>query len=236
MTDTTRLGLPLVQAAQAQKHVTVNAALVRLDGLVQLTLQSKSLTLPPAVVVDGVAYAVPAGAVNGWGGQDGRVVIGANGGWEFVQPTRGWRAMVLDEGVAAIHDGSAWRAGMVTLSPFNAGMSLGVAEIDHAVTAGPVSVTAVLIPANVVVIGATARVTQAITGTLASWSLGNPGASGRYGTGLGLGQGSWARGLLSQPTAFFAPEPMQLDAVGGDFATGSVRIAVHYIEIALPDL
>jgi hypothetical protein len=225
-----------VQAAQAQKHVTVNAALVRLDGLVQLTLQSKSLTLPPAVVVDGIAYAVPAGAVNGWGGQDGRVAIGANGGWEFVQPARGWRAMVLDEGVAAIHDGSAWRAWMVTLSPFNAGMSLGVAEIDHVVAAGPVSVTAVLIPANVVVIGATARVTQAITGTLASWSLGNPGASGRYGTGLGLGQGSWARGLLSQPTAFFAPEPMQLDAVGGDFATGSVRIAVHYIEIALPDL
>ncbi|PKP75671.1 MAG: hypothetical protein CVT84_01805 [Alphaproteobacteria bacterium HGW-Alphaproteobacteria-6] len=236
MTDTTRLGLPLVQAAQAQKHVTVNAALVRLDGLVQLTLQSKSLTLPPAAVVDGIAYAVPAGAVNGWGGQDGKVAIGANGGWEFVQPTRGWRAMVLDEGASAIHDGSGWRIGMATLSPFNAGMSLGVAEIDHAVTAGPVSVTAALIPANVVVIGATARVTQAITGTLASWSLGNPGASGRYGTGLGLGQGSWARGLLSQPTAFYAPEPMQLDAVGGDFATGSVRIAVHYIEIALPDL
>lgn len=235
MTDTNRLGLPLVQGAQAQKHVTVNAALMRLDGLVQLTLQSKSLTLPPAVVVEGIAYAVPAGAVNAWGGQDGKVAIGANGGWEFVQPARGWRAMILDEGVAAIHDGSSWRSGMVTLSPFNAGMSLGIAEIDHVVTAGPVSVTAALIPANAVVVGATARVITAISGTLTSWSLGNPGASGRYGTGLGLGQGAWARGLLSQPTAFYVPEPMQLDAVGGDFAAGVVRIAVHYIEIALPD-
>lgn len=236
MTETNRLGLPLLQAAQAQKHVTVNTALIRLDGLVQLTLQSTSLTVPPATVVDGVSYGVPAGAVNAWGGQDGKVAIGANGGWEFVQPARGWRALVLDEGAAAIHDGSAWRAGMVTLSPFNAGMSLGVAEIDHGVTAGPVSVTAALIPANAVVIGVTARVTVAITGTLTSWSLGNPGAAGRYGTGLGLGQGSWARGLLSQPTAFFAPEAMQLDAVGGNFAAGGVRIAVHYIEIVLPDL
>lgn len=236
MTESNRLGLALVQAAQAQKHVTVNAALMRLDGLVQLTLQSKSLTLPPAVIVDGAAYAVPAGAVNGWGGQDGKVAVGANGGWEFVQPARGWRAMILDEGVAAIHDGSAWRGGMATLSPFNAGMSVGVAETDHLLTAGPVSVTAALIPANAVLIGATARVTVAITGTLTSWSLGNPGAAGRYGTGLGLGQGAWARGLLSQPTAFYTPEPMQLDAVGGDFAAGAVRIAVHYIEIALPDL
>jgi hypothetical protein len=73
------------------------------------------------------------------------------------------------------------------------------------------------------------------TGTLTSWSLGNPGAVGRYGTGLGTGVGSFARGLLAQPTAFYAAEPMQLDAAGGNFAGGVVRIAVHYMEIALPD-
>jgi len=87
-----------------------------------------------------------------------------------------------------------------------------------------------------VVIGATARVTSAIVGTLTSWQLGNPGAVGRYGSGLGLGAGSYARGVLSQPTAFYAPTPMQLDATGGAFAGGTVRIAVHYLEIALPDM
>ena len=54
MTDTAQLGLPLVQPAQAQKHVTVNEALARLDGLVLLTLQSQSVATPPAVVSDGV--------------------------------------------------------------------------------------------------------------------------------------------------------------------------------------
>jgi hypothetical protein len=37
MTETANLALPLVQPAQAQKHVTVNEALARLDGLTQLT-------------------------------------------------------------------------------------------------------------------------------------------------------------------------------------------------------
>ena len=53
MTSTTLLGLPLVQAAQAQKHVTVNEALARLDGLVLLTLQSQSVATPPFVATEG---------------------------------------------------------------------------------------------------------------------------------------------------------------------------------------
>ena len=38
--DTAKLGLPLLAPAQAQKHVTVNEALMRLDGMVDLVLQS----------------------------------------------------------------------------------------------------------------------------------------------------------------------------------------------------
>lgn len=235
MSSTTQLGLPLLQPAQAQKHVTVNAALARLDGLVNLTVLSRATAVPPAVVVDGAVYAVPFGAVNEWGGQDGRLAIGANGGWDFATPRRGWRALILDEGSVAIFDGNAWRAGMLTLSPNNAGLSAQVAEQDHVITPGSVSITALMIPPNSVVIGATARVISDITGTLTSWSLGNPGAPGRYGSGLGTAAGSFARGVLAQPTAFYTPEAMQLDAVGGDFAGGTVRIAVHYLELSLPD-
>jgi hypothetical protein len=235
MSNTTQLGLPLVQPAQAQKHVTVNEAFARLDGLVQLVIVSRSVTLPPAAVLGGVCYAVPVGAVNEWSGQDGRLAVGSNGGWEFVDPKRGWRSVILDEGEAAIHDGSDWRGGMATLSPNNAGLALKVSEIDHTIGSGPVSTTAVIIPANAVVIGVTARVLTSITGTLTGWALGNPGASGRYGSGLGLTAGSWARGVLGQPTTFYLPEAMQLDAEGADFAGGSVRIAVHFMELTLPD-
>lgn len=236
MADTTQLGLPLVQAAQAQKHVTVNEALTRLDGLVQLTIISQSLALPPAVAPEGSCFGIPIGAVNEWAGQDGNLAIARNGGWDFAQPKRGWRAVILDEGVQAIHDGTFWRSGMITLSPNNAGMSMKVAEIDHVLAPGAVSVTTNVIPPNAVVVGVTARVTVPIIGTLTSWELGNPGAVGRFGSGLGIGINSFARGVLSQPTAFYSTTPLQLDATGGSFASGTVRLAVHFLDMSLPDL
>ena len=66
MSETAQLGLPLVQPAQAQKHVTVNEALAKLDGLSHLTLQSVSVSAPPAVAGDGIAYGVPVGATEAW--------------------------------------------------------------------------------------------------------------------------------------------------------------------------
>ena len=236
MSSTTQLGLPLLQAAQAQKHVTVNEALSRIDGLTQLTIQSLTAAVPPAVVVDGAVHGVPPGAVNAWSGEDGKLAVGRNGGWDFVTPRRGWRGFVVDEGAVATHDGAGWRVGQVTLSPAGAGLSLTVQEHDHVIQAGTVSTTPALIPANALVFGVTARVIAAIAGSLTGWELGNPGAAGRYGSGLGLGVGSFARGVLGQPTAFYTPTALQLDATGGSFSGGTVRVAVHYLELSLPQL
>ncbi|HHN73529.1 MAG TPA: DUF2793 domain-containing protein, partial [Thermopetrobacter sp.] len=55
------LALPLLSAAQAQKHVTVNDALSRLDGLVQLSVKDRNLAAPPASPVDGDRYIVATG-------------------------------------------------------------------------------------------------------------------------------------------------------------------------------
>ena len=53
MTDTPRLALPAIEAAQAQKHVTHNEALALLDCLVQLTVESRTLAAPPLSPSDG---------------------------------------------------------------------------------------------------------------------------------------------------------------------------------------
>ena len=234
MTDTSRMTLPLLQAAQAQKHVTVNEALMRLDGLVNLVLVSRDIALPPATVLDGQCYGVPAGAVNAWAGQGGKVAIGANGGWVFASPQAGWRAFVLAEGRGALHDGTDWVAGALTMSAHGAGLLAGVVETDHELLPGATSTTLPIIPASAMVIGVTARVVHAITGTLSSWQLGNTGAPDRFGSGLGVDEASWVRGLLSQPMTFWVPEPLVLTATGGNFAAGTVRLAVHYFEISLP--
>ena len=236
MTDTANLALPLLAPAQAQKHVTVNEALARIDAAVQLTLQSRSLIAPPATPAEGACYAVPVGAMNDWSGQDGRIAAFVNGGWTYIAPARGWRAWIVAEGAAALWDGEEWVTGRLALSPHGAGAAWRVAEIDHAVGAGATSETAAIIPSHAMVFGATARVIAPLAGSLTSWQLGVAGAPDRFGSGLGLSAGSYARGMLGQPVTQYAPTPLLLTATGGAFAGGTVRIAVHYLELLLPAL
>jgi len=228
MAETTQLGLPLLQPAQAQKHVTVNEALARLDGLTQLNLASVSVTTPPVGVGDGVSHGVPAGGVNEWYGHDGEVAIRSNGGWVFVPPQSGWRAWISDTGKTAIHDGSAWVPAALAVSPNGAASVFDVVEFDHVFGAETVSTTTVTIPQYAMVFAVTGRVKTAITGTLASFDLGVAGAVNRYGGGLGLAQGSWLVGISGQPVTYYAAEPLLMTANGGDFAAGELRLALHY--------
>lgn len=236
MTETMQLNLPLVQAAQAQKHVTVNEAFARLDALAQITLQSRSQTTPPLTADEGAAWAVPATAVNAWAGQAGRIAIFANGGWVFAKPQTGWRGWIVDEHASVIFDGAIWRGGAVAVSPSGAAAAFRVVEFEHEIAAGPGNDTSVLVPANVLLFAVSARVSEEVTGTLTSWQLGAPGAPDRFGSGLGLDLGSFARGLLGAPMAYYAPEELVLTAEGGDFAGGKVRLAMHLFEATLPGL
>lgn len=236
MAETSQLNLPLLSPSQAQKHVTVNEALARLDGLTQMVLASRSAATPPASAADGTAYAVPGGAVNAWAGQDGKLAVFANGGWVFATPKRGWRGFVADESVPVVHDGTDWQAGLVALSPSGAASLFRIDEFDHAIAAGAASTTAQQIGSGAMVFAVTARVLSDITGTLGSWELGTVGAEDRFGSGLGLSAGSYARGMLSQPLTYYGAAPLVLTAQGGSFAGGAVRIAVHYLDLALPGM
>ena len=232
---TRRCGLPLLQPAQAQKHVTVNDGLMRLDGLVNLVLQSVAAASPPAAATDGQCWAVPFGEGGVWAGQAGRIAIGANGGWVFAEPQRGQRAFVLDQGLSALWDGTAWLAGALTLGATGGGLSAGITAGEVEITAGAALGTGVIIPANVLVLGVTGRVVKPLTGTLTSWMIGVAGATNRYGAGLGLPLNSWSQGLLSAPLAIYAPQELRLTATGGNFADGRVRLAVHWLALRVPD-
>lgn len=106
-----RLALPYLLPGQAQKHVTVNEGLMRLDALVQLAVHRRDLSAPPAAPEEGACQIVGPGPSGGWAGQAGRVALFAGGGWQILTPRAGWRAWVEAEGIELIHDGSAWREG-----------------------------------------------------------------------------------------------------------------------------
>lgn len=234
MADTTNLTLPLLAASQAQKHVTVNEALTRLDGMVQLTLRSRSLTTPPATVLEGECFGVPAGAINDWAGHDGEVAQFANGGWVFTSPARGWRAFVSDTGSLDLHDGTGWVAGGQSASPGGAGVQLRTVEADIPISAGPTVATGLVFPPRAIVLGVTGRVTTAITGALTDWRAGDAGSDARYGNGLGLALDSWLGGP-ADPFVVWTPTEILLTGNGGDFAAGAVRLAAHYLELGIPD-
>lgn len=234
-TETMRLQLPLLQPAQAQKHVTVNEALMRLDGLTNAVLESVSVTVPPEVVIDGQCWGIPQGATGAWAGQAGRIAVGANGGWVFMAPSRGMRVFVADRGVQAIFDGQGWFMGATSFGALGSGMAFGMAEGEVTVGSGASFNTGIAIPADVMVIGAMAKVTQALTGGLATWRLGTADSNNRFGQGLGKGAGSWARGILGAPMTYHNSATLLMTGEGGGFTGGKVRLAVHWLELRLPD-
>ncbi len=107
---TPRLALPLLQPAQAQKHVTHNEAIVALDVAVQLTLEGLDATTPPANPAGGQTWALGTGAVGLWQGQDGQLAAWVNEGWLFLTPELGWHGWDRSSGALVVYDGSGWSA------------------------------------------------------------------------------------------------------------------------------
>lgn len=93
---TANLGLPLLLAGQAQKHVTHNEALALIDLLVQGVAQDAHRTSPPAVPLEGHCHVVAAAPTGLWAGQAGRIAGFVNGGWIFITPRDGWRMSLPD--------------------------------------------------------------------------------------------------------------------------------------------
>lgn len=109
MSNSTRLALPFIDAAQSQKHVTHNEALAALDALVHLSVKARDVAAPPASPAEGDRYLVPVGATGAFAGHVDAVAAFEGGGWVFMTPRAGWRAYVESEDLFLLHDGAAWK-------------------------------------------------------------------------------------------------------------------------------
>lgn len=109
MTQTLRYGLPLLQSGQAQKEITHNDAVSRLDLLLHLTVESRRTATPPATPVNGTAWVVAVGATGSWAGHVGEIAAYADAGTSFTVPQDGCVAYVRDEGVFSHFRQGAWQ-------------------------------------------------------------------------------------------------------------------------------
>jgi hypothetical protein len=90
-TYTPRLDLPFIESAQAQKHVTHNEALERLDIMVQLRVQQFEATVPATSPVNGQSWALGTTPTGVWAGHGGQIASYVGEGWYFITPGPGWR-------------------------------------------------------------------------------------------------------------------------------------------------
>jgi hypothetical protein len=108
MSETPNLGLPYLEAAQAQKHVTVNEALRRLDALVQIAVLDRDLAAPPASPGPADTYIVGPAATGAWAGRSGEIAAFQDGAWAFLAPKAGWLAWIVDEARLVVRGASSW--------------------------------------------------------------------------------------------------------------------------------
>jgi hypothetical protein len=233
MSETYQFKLPFIEASQAQKHMTVNEALAKLDAFAQLRVQSRTLA-EPALPVDGQSYIVPDGAIGAWVGQDKAVALFSNGGWLFAAAQAGWKAWVLDEGAELRFDGAIWDYAVLSADPNLGSIVATTIEFDHTITPGSSNQTSVVIPADTIVYGVTGRVIQAISGPPA-FRIGVETSQSRYGTAMNTALNSSHIRATSKPQAYYVDTPLRIGQEGGlDFIGGALRICIHLAVMTPP--
>ena len=110
MSASPNLQLPYLDANQNQKSVTHNAALRRLDALVQVGVGSSALQAPPAAPADGQRWIVASGGTGAWAGKDLAIAAWQDGAWSFYPPGAGTLAFDAALGVLLCWTGTAWHA------------------------------------------------------------------------------------------------------------------------------
>ncbi len=232
MTATPRFALPVIEAAQAQKHVTHNEALTLIDALIQLCVESRTLATPPDMPSEGACYIPASGASGAWSGWEGQIALFSGGGWLRLAPVSGLRAWVKAERLTVTYEDGIWRDG-VALTAHGGRVTLRAKEEELSLTGAFVETAdAAFIPDRAIVLGVAARTTLAVAGA-SSYAVGIAGEPGKFGDLLGTAPGATNIGVIG-PTAFYADTRVRITANGGSFTGGRVRLVVYFIETSAP--
>ncbi|WP_374628670.1 DUF2793 domain-containing protein [Pannonibacter indicus] len=239
MSETARLGLPLIAAAQAQKHVTHNEALVRLDALAHLRLIEERQA-PLAVAGEGDSFLVASGAWGAFAGHEGKAAHYSGGAWVFYPGFEGLRAFLASEGRLLVFSGGGWRDYAALLGPqmvlarSSGGATAGLSVLEATLSgmSGAYVEAPDLIPDRAVVFAVSCRTLTTVTGA-ASYDCGLSSERSKFGGSLGISAGAQNAGVIG-PTAFYAPTSVRLSANGGNFTGGAVRVAVQCLVAGVP--
>lgn len=79
-----------------------------IDALAGACVEQRALGVPPGSPTPGRCYIVASGASGAWAGKTDQIAVATEGGWRFIAPREGLRAVVASEGIDAVYRGSSW--------------------------------------------------------------------------------------------------------------------------------
>jgi hypothetical protein len=231
MSQTARLGLPYIVSGQAQKEVTHNEGLNKLDAFVTPVVADIADS-PPGSPAAGDLYIVGSSPSGDFTGHANQLAQYQTGGWVFYAPFKWMDAVVESLDSRMAYDGSAWVPFGLIMR--DGGEYMRVLRWQDDVDLSLGDETAMLIPNRSTVLAVNTRVMEAVTGTVTSFGVGVSGDTSRYGNGIGTGADSTNIGLTYHPVSYYSDTPLLLTPDAGSFSGGLVRINVQYLAFRGP--
>lgn len=226
---TPNLALDYLMPEQAQKHVTLNDAIRRLDALVHLSVASTTLTQPPEAAKNGARYLVAADPTGAWADHGGDITIFEDTGWQFLKPRAGWRLWEEDTKALKVFDGTSWvSASHQDLSGVSIDRTDAIVDFSDAAPVMPIIATHRLL------LGVTARVLDNLTGPT-SWHLGIAADKKKFANTAPVAHDTIVTGLANPPEAIWANTPLVVTPSEGTLTAGRIAFAVFTLRLPVPD-
>jgi hypothetical protein len=127
---TPRLALPLLQPGQAQKEMTCNESLARLDLAVQGAAVATGAETPPVNPAPGACWVLGAAPEGAWTGHPHAVAGWTSSGWVFMEAREGMQLWLGAAQGSARFSGGAWHLGALHGKVFVEGDQVVGSRVD----------------------------------------------------------------------------------------------------------
>lgn len=227
MSRTERLGLPHILQAQAQKEVTHNQALNKLDVFVMPIVEAISNT-PPTNVAGGNIYIVGTSPEDVFSGHNNDLAQYLGDSWMFYTPIAWMDVIIKETQSRIIFDGNSWVPyGLITR---DSGEYLRVEhwQEDIALAGNSVSTVQVL-PDHSSVIAINIIVLEDITG-VPSFAVGVKDDPSRYGDRISVAKDTTNIGMSYHPITYYSNTPITFTPNEMEFTGGVVRVTAQYFK------
>ncbi len=227
MSRTERLGLPHILQAQAQKEVTHNQALTKLDVFVMPIVETIT-NIPPTNATGGNIYIVGTSPEGIFSDHANDLAQYSGGSWTFYTPIT-WMDVTLKETQSRmIYNGNSWVSyGLITK---DTGEYLRVEHWQEDVQLlGKTVATSQVLPDRSSVMAVNIRVLEAVTG-VPSFAIGVKDDPSRYGDKIGIAKDTTNIGMSYHPVTYYSNTPVMLTPNEMEFTGGVVRVTAQYFK------